>query len=344
MIGRNILLKAAVVLPVFLFFLLFGNSGWRGNGNAQSSDSACSKHLTMMSINLLFSETQTRDDRLRAIADRVSKEKIDVILLQEVVGGLLVGTDNSAEDLGDILFEEYGLHYHLRTAFETGVPGLLSVANAVLSRFEIESTVVKTLPGVSELKIGGISIEVERNVQMVRLKILNFGNIDVFNTHLCARCELAERDEQLDVLRQFVKDFESDPPGKNPNVLGGDFNFDRFDNDGTERFLYEKIISDGFNDAYAVAVDNPLDTLCEDEDNADEHCTVGVSELNGENARRIDNIFAKGFKRVIESRVYFNTAITGETTVSDHAAVFTGLELPFSSLQPHIWLLMLFGD
>ena len=333
--------KAAVFLLVSLFLVLSGNSGWCWKENMQGSDPASSKHLRVVSINLLFSETQTRDDRLGVIADRVSKEKIDVVLLQEVVGGLLVGTDNSAEDLRDILHEEHGLDYHLETAFEAGVPGLLSVANAILSRFEIEFTLVKKLPGVSELEIFGISFEVERNVQMVRLKFPDSGKIDVFNTHLCARCELAERDEQLDVLRQFVKDFESDPPGKTPNVLGGDFNFDRFDNNGTERFLYEKIISDGFIDAYAAAVDDPLDTLCEDEDNADEHCTVGVSDLNGDNARRIDFIFAKGFKRVMESSVFFNTAITGEPTVSDHAAVFVSLDMPLNAVQSHIWLLLL---
>jgi maltose 6'-phosphate phosphatase len=335
------LLRSAALLFAFLFLLPHADSGWCLNGNAQSSNAAGSKHLKVLSINLLFSEIQTRDDRLSAIADRVAKKKIDVVLLQEVVGGLLVGTDNSAEDLRDILLEEHGLNYNLRTAFEIGVPGLLGVANATLSRFEIEFTLVKTLPGASELEFNGFSIELERNVQMVRLKIPNFGKIDVFNTHLCARCELVERDEQLDVLRQFIKDFESDSPGKNPNVLGGDFNFDRFDNDGTERFMYEKIISDGFIDAYALAVDEPLDTLCEDEDNADEHCTVGVSDLNGDNARRIDYIFSKGFKEVIESSVFFNTAITGETTVSDHAAVFTSLDLPFIAAQPHILLLLL---
>jgi len=70
-------------------------------------------------------------------------------------------------------------------------------------------------------------------------------------------------------------------------------------------------------------------TLCEDEDNPDEHCTVGVSELNGENSRRKDYIFARGFRDVLLSKVVFNTRINAEEpTVSDHAGVFVRLGLP----------------
>ena len=72
-----------------------------------------------------------------------------------------------------------------------------------------------------------------------------------------------------------------------------------------------------------------MDTLCEDEDNADEHCTVGVSELNGPKSRRKGYIFARGFADVLLSKVVFNTLINPEEpTVSDHAGVFVRLGLP----------------
>ena len=62
---------------------------------------------------------------------------------------------------------------------------------------------------------------------------------------------------------------------------------------------------------------------------ADEHCTVGVSDLNGRNARRIDYFFLLGFGDLLENRVAFNPLIDPEQpTVSDHAGVFSKLTLP----------------
>jgi len=60
-----------------------------------------------------------------------------------------------------------------------------------------------------------------------------------------------------------------------------------------------------------------------------EHCTTGVSELNGPKARRKDCIFTKGFADVRLSKVVFKTLVNGDQpTVSDHAAVFVRLGLP----------------
>ena len=152
---------------------------------------------------------------------------------------------------------------------------------------------------------------------------------------MCARCEINERAQQLDVLLDFVNDLDTNMPGNIPSTLGGDFNFDRFDNEGAEKFLWETIINKGFIDAYADFIiansggQETLETLCEDEDNADEHCTVGVSELNGPNARRVDYIFTKSPSSIRDARVVFNTLVNNEEpTVSDHAGVFISLELP----------------
>ena len=98
--------------------------------------------------------------------------------------------------------------------------------------------------------------------------------------------------------------------------------------------MWLRILCAGFNDAYADYVitssdgQETLDSLCEDEDNADAHCTVGVSELNGHNARRVDYIFTKNPSTILGSRVVFNPAVNeGQPTVSDHAGVFISLEL-----------------
>ena len=272
---------------------------------------------------------------MKDIADFAAGNDVDVILLQEVVNGVLVGTENSAQDLRKFLRDRHNLDYNISTAFELGTPGLLSVANAILSRCEIRFAQVQRLPFTVELEFDGTVIVVSRNVQVTRLLIPGLGKINVYNTHLCARCEINERAQQLDVLLDFVNDLDTNMPGNIPSTLGGDFNFDRFDNEGAEKFLWETIINKGFIDAYADFIitssggQETLETLCEDEDNADEHCTVGVSELNGPNARRVDYIFTKSPSIIRDARVVFNTLVNNEEpTVSDHAGVFISLELP----------------
>ena len=142
--------------------------------------------------------------------------------------------------------------------------------------------------------------------------------------------------EQIDVALEFLNKLEENTGDVYPTILGGDFNFDRFRNDGIQKFQYERVINTGFIDAYAEYIiaasggRETLDTLCEDEDSPDEHCTVGVSELNGSKSRRKDYIFARGFADVRVSKVVFNTLINPEQpTASDHAGVFVRLGFPF---------------
>jgi len=306
-----------------------------GMGDARCNDVAERQFLNVLTVNLLFSEVVDRDERLEDIADFAVDNNVDVLLLQEVVSGALAKTENSAQDLREILRGKHNVDYNIRTAFEIGLPGLLGVANAVLSRCEIEFSQVKRLPLSSELEFDGQVIRISRNVLMVRLKIPEQGKINIYDTHLCASCEIEEREEQLDELLDFVKRMDMNMPGDNPSVLGGDFNIDRYDNEGAEKFLYEKIIAAGFTDAYAEFIiassggQETLDTLCEDEDNADEHCTVGVSELNGPNARRIDYIFTRRPSAIRDAKVVFNTLVNdSEPTVSDHGGVLTSMHLP----------------
>ena len=212
---------------------------------------------------------------------------------------------------------------------------MLSVANAVLSRCEIRYNLVRRLPKTPELEFKGHVIEVARNVLLSRLEIPQIGKINVYNTHLCAACEEFERAEQIDVLLEFLNNLAENTGEDHPTILGGDFNFDRFRNDGEQRLQYEKIVNAGFIDAYAEYIitasggQERLDMLCQDEDNPDEHCTVGVSELNGSESRRKDYIFTQGFADVSLSKVVFNTLVNpDEPTVSDHAGVFVRLGLP----------------
>jgi maltose 6'-phosphate phosphatase len=169
-----------------------------------------------------------------------------------------------------------------------------------------------------------------RNVLMTRLEVPGFGGISVYNTHLCASCPIAEREVQLAELLGFVDEVESSLLDAGPVVLGGDFNIDIFRDDEAQRPMYDTIVQSGFIDAYAAWVDDPLEKLCEPPARQpDEHCTVGVAELNGSNARRIDYIFTRNFGRAFDGGVLFNTLINAdEPTVSDHAGVFASVELP----------------
>lgn len=296
----------------------------------QNSEAAVADGIKVMSINLLFSEIDDRNKRLKIIAEYVAENDVDFVLLQEVVGGDLVKTNNSAKDLKEFIFERHNLKYYKRTETEDiPIPfgsDLLRVGNGILSRHKIEYSDAKKLPKTSESEIFDIyKLDFKRNVMMLRSTVNGYGPIHVYNTHLCSSCKIKEREEQLDVLLQYVKKEERNIPGENPVILGGDFNIDRIKKAGVENYLYEKVLLEGFIDAYAVAAIDPLDELCEDKDNPDEHCTIGVTDLGDSNPGRIDYIFAKDFRKVTNSQVIFNSEITGHPAVSDHSAVSVSL-------------------
>ena len=319
----------------FLFFILPVFVLYHSKGIAQEINAENIESIKIMTINLLFSEVDDRNKRLKRIADYVAANQIDVLLLQEVVGGRLVNTDNSAEDLKDLLRDRHDLKYKERTAFAVGVKNLLEMGNAILSRFKIVSWDDHELPNVTEEEFLGFDVKMPRRVIMMRLLIPGFGEIDVFSAHLCSRCSLNDREDQLEELFDYI---EKKNGARRPAVVGGDMNFDLFDNDGDERFLYDQVLNEGFSDAYADYIiaasksQETLESLCEDEDNADEHCTVGVTDLNGPNARRIDYIFARNFGPPAYSQVVFNPDAPNGVppTVSDHAAVVA--HLPFQTV------------
>jgi maltose 6'-phosphate phosphatase len=297
---------------------------------AQNSEAAAADGIKVMSINLLFSEIDDRNKRLKIIADYVAENDVDFVLLQEVVGGDLAKTENSAKDLKEFIFERHNLKYYKRTETEDiPIPfgsDFLRVGNGILSRNKIEYSDAKKLPKTSESEVfNNYKLDFRRNVMMLRTTVNGYGPIHVYNTHLCAGCKIKEHEEQLDVLLQYVKKKERNITGENPVILGGDFNIDRIQKAGVENYLYEKVLLEGFIDAYAVAANDPLDELCEDKDNPDEHCTIGVTDLGDSNPARIDYIFAKDFRKVTNSQIIFNSAITDDPAVSDHSAVSVSL-------------------
>jgi maltose 6'-phosphate phosphatase len=335
-------LKHTVLSTILLFLVPVHASAWWWDDSHQCYGVG-NGPLNVMTINLLFSEIEDRDRRLMDIAEYATDpdNNIHIILLQEVVGGLLVDTPNSAKDLQEML-EWYGASYNLKTAFETGLPGLLAVANSILSRCEIKFTLVKRLSRASEIEFGGRVIRLPRNVQMARIKIPGHGRINVYNTHWCAGCSVEELLVHSEETLRFINAIETFLPGDDPVIFGGDLNLDRFrENEESglqESALYDGILNQGFSDAYADFMFEEygvtLDTLCKesllaypDEDYPDEHCTIGVAPEYGDSTpRRIDYVFVQHVEEVTHAEVVFG--FNADTFVSDHSAVVVGITLP----------------
>jgi maltose 6'-phosphate phosphatase len=324
MLRRIKLHGVAVGLAALLLLLPYANLAW----GARCDDVAGRGYLRILTINLLFSEIDDRDRRLGIIANFIAQKTVDVIIMQEVVSGGLVGTDNSVRDLQDKLADK-GLNYERRTEFEAGVPGLLEVGNGILSRCHILFELSKRLPAASEIEILGLDIKLPRNVHMTRLKIPSFGRFSVYNTHLCAGCSLSEHREQVEALLAFVNKTEQSLPPDDPIMLGGDFNIDRFRQSPREVRLYRLIVNQDFTDAYAEAQTVGLGKLC------DPHCTIGdgVTERSNSSPKRIDYIFKRDFGTARKStNVVFSLANpqsgAAGKTVSDHAGVHLRANLP----------------
>jgi maltose 6'-phosphate phosphatase len=286
------------------------------NGFAEGEPVCPDGTLRFMTINLLFSERAMRDERLARIADYIDEHcSVDVILVQEVVSGALAGTLNSALDLKNILAAK-GHHYYLSYRLANGLPGLLGVGNAILSRHRILFTVAKTLPFVTEEPFEGFEIPLRRIVMMSRIRVPGVGKINVYNTHLCAFCDPGERLAQAQVLFQFMTNVERFIPGTSPIVLGGDFNTE------DTSALYGAIAG-VFTDSYSAA--NCGSGPCTD---GATFAVPGNPFDSDEPSVRIDYIFLKHWEDwTISSDVVFDSEGNGDW-VSDHSAVVTGITYP----------------
>ncbi len=329
--------KVVVGLVVFglLFFPIF-----RAESNAAvCRDVNARGQISVLTINLLFSEINERNLRLGRIANFVAHEAldeglpVDVILLQEVVGGALSKTVNSSLDLQKLL-AALGLSYNLRYTMANGIPGLLTVGNSILSRCGIDFILTKTLPFESEEVFAGLQIPLKRKAIMARINVPGFGKINVYDTHLCSGCSGSERLQQAQVLVGFIQSAESLIPGKNPIILGGDFNTDLNMDDDMD--VYDLITSKGFVDTYASF--NNCEACCTPYSDPT-GCTFAVPrnpfafdpfthQPEGP-PQRIDYIFGKGLGNIIGSEVVFKGEILdGDPLwVSDHSGVLSRIKL-----------------
>ncbi|HRY25372.1 MAG: endonuclease/exonuclease/phosphatase family protein [Geminicoccaceae bacterium] len=292
---------------------------------ATCADLAERGSLRVLTLNLHFSAIRERPRRLETISDFIAAEGVDVALLQEAVGGVLSGSRNSARDLRDALSDRHGLAFDLRTAVEDGVPGVLTVANAILSRCAVLEARTAALPEIAELEVLGHRFRLGRNVVMARLLVPKIGEISVYNTHLCARCTADQRRRQLVEALAFIG--ANEEGGGRPVIFGGDLNLDLHGADDAERALYGLMAEAGLRDA-ASAVTGAVGQLCAQPARPDAYCTVGVAEPTRPHSKRIDYLFARDFGGILAYRTVFNPRLDPtQTAVSNHAGVMVELDL-----------------
>jgi maltose 6'-phosphate phosphatase len=327
------------------------NGAAPSEGNVRCADVIQRGELNVLTINILFSEIADRTARFERIATFVQSQAeagrpVDVMLLQEAAGGRLVKTENSAQEFREILHQHYGLDYSLSTAYASGVPEILTIFNATLSRCAVTASLWRLLPPATELACEGHAMPLTRSVLMTRLQVPGLGSIEVYHTHLCADCQASERLEQAQQLVSFVQQVETRAPGPHPTILGGDFNTDLVRADPQEEALYRLITAESpvaFEDSYAVAnrAGNPASPLwCIRRDDGaiggPEGCTVDVSAIRdpfgGEpEPARIAYLFVHGASGIVQSRVVFTPYAPTEAeqvSVSDHRAVLTSIRMP----------------
>jgi len=317
-------LKCAILLSVFL--LAACQSKPPIVGKWQCDDIVKKGFVSILVLNVDF-EVVNHETNIKHIADFVSKNHVDFILLQEAeTYGGLIGPDDSTTALRKLLLKKHNMKFNMTSAADISIWG-----NAILSRCKITEANLRKIntPGtVGKGNKGKIGLN--RNVLLAVVSIPDYGKVNIYNTHLCARCEKLERERQLDRALSWIEDTNLD---SRITIFGGDLNFDRFVNDGQEAYMYERIIERGFKDAYANYPENiaeGLNALCEYEDDPDEHCTKGVTRIDDKNGRRVDYIFIKSPDSIkyADAEVVFNSIINDEEpTVSDHAGILILLNL-----------------
>ena len=174
-------MKAKFLALILMMGLVFTTSGGSFSQNATPKKIS----FKILTINLLFSEIVDRTTRLTRIADYVkstygssSTTPVDVLLLQEVVGGSLVGTNNSAQDLQTLLANR-GLTYYLDYHLEESVliPGVFTQGIAILSRYPRVASQFTVLANVEKVTFLGITVTLPRICLMNGITIPNYGQL-----------------------------------------------------------------------------------------------------------------------------------------------------------------------
>jgi maltose 6'-phosphate phosphatase len=295
----------------------------------QCGDTAMRGYLNVLSVNLLYTEIEQRDQRLEVLADFLAEQEnqsdpVDLILLQEVVGGPVARTKNSADDLA-ALMQARGLAYDFRYQTVNGVASVISVGNAIFSRCEISLNLAAGLSRAREKPSPQLDVALRRGALMTRINVPGVGSLNVYDTHLCAYCEPEARLGQAAELLSWIgriEGFFGRLRGRaGPAVLGGDFNTNVAVTDDLP--VYERILSSGFADAYA---DYHGCTDCCSSEQGYAGCTFAaqgnpyaVDVFTGEigTPQRIDYVFLRGAPLIVDDAA---VVFASGQWVSDHSS------------------------
>lgn len=276
--------------------------------------------LRVLTFNLQFTRAFRPERQVEPLAAHLVSRPADLVLLQEVAGGLVTGAGSVAHLLAERISALGGPRYEVVHAPASGVEGFFTVGNAVLSRCPVLARRTIPLPEIAELRFAGGRWRLARNLVRVDVRFAG-GVLHVLDTHLCADCTVEERRRQLAAVLSAARTAGSDGA---PVVLGGDFNNDRVRDGGAERPLHEAILAAGFADSAGTGTHG----WCERPAHPDAFCTVGVADPWRPESRRIDYIFVRGLA-VLAHEVLFNPRIDPDTiALSNHAAVQAVLTLP----------------
>ena len=326
-------MKAKFLALILMMGLVFTTSGGSFSQNAAPKNIS----FKILTINLLFSEITDRTLRLTRIADYVqstygssSTTPVDVLLLQEVVGGSLVGTNNSAQDLQTLLANR-GLTYYLDFQLEESflIPGVFIQGIAILSRYPRVARQFIVLANVETVTFLGLTVTLPRICLMNRIAIPNYGQVNIYNTHLCSECDASGRAQQINTMLNFIQSVEQSSPPGDQIFLGGDFNLDL--NDPNQRPGYQTILNNGFIDTYNAI--HHVGFTCCDPNSGGACCTYALpgnpyafdpTTLQIELPARLDYIFSRGKgMRILDSEVVFNNG----DWVSDHSGLVSQIQL-----------------
>ena len=276
--------------------------------------------MRVLTVNLAFWAIAGRDARLDHLAETVRDRRIDIVALQEVAGGLLAFSADTAADLQRRL-----PGYARRTGFGTQIGRLMRVGNAVLSRCAIGPASVTDIGRLPEIRRLGLTIEVGRQALAVEIVDPALPPLRLVTSHLCAGCSLAERDGQLGVL---LGTLAASPL---PTIFAGDLNIDRHRDGAGERFMHDRLADAGLHDAMIEA--RGTDRICTEPATPAADCTTGVTLLNGPSTTRVDYVLVDDRFEVVEAVTLFNPGFDpDQSEVSDHAGVLATLALRQSAV------------
>ena len=114
------------------------------------------KKFKILTLNLLFDEPTTKDDRFEKIAKFIQDEKFDCVVIQEAVGGTLATARGLTETINSALDLYWKLpDYQFRYRWANGIPLVFSIGIGMYFKQEIEiiDTWGMDLPFTSEVTI-----------------------------------------------------------------------------------------------------------------------------------------------------------------------------------------------